>query len=96
MIRVISHINNISTHLTEILDSYWSRAGRYIPVYPRDRHDFQPNHANHVGRSEHHKNYCIPIGPELDVIIQGLDNAPNQSLSPSDDDDGGGGCVLDQ
>ena len=39
---------------------------------------------------------CIPIGPELDVIIQGGDNAPNQSLSPSDDDDGGGGCVLDQ
>ena len=27
----------IITHLTEILDSYWSRAGRYIPVYPRDR-----------------------------------------------------------
>ena len=25
-------INNISTHLTEILDSYWSRAGKYIPI----------------------------------------------------------------
>ena len=73
----------ISTHLTEILDSYWSRAGRYIPVYPRDRHDFQPNHANHVGRSEHHKNYCIPIGPELDVIIQGGNNTV---IPPLDND----------
>ena len=30
-----------------------------------------------------HTQSCIPIGPELDVIIQGGNNAPNQALYPS-------------
>ena len=28
----MTYVYIISTHLTEILDSYWSRAGKYIPI----------------------------------------------------------------